>query len=167
MNLVLSSEEVVIEGKIIPKIYGGFGPNQPSILAKQIAEIHGYQLKDINKLIYNNLDWFDEGIDFIDLKSVVIPNNHGFIETLLHFYTQEGINRSRYIFLLSQQGYAMLCKLLKSNLARQIYKQMVREYFRMQEMQKQIIFLPDLIGTAKQAKELAETIGLVGNQRFL
>ena len=86
MNLVLSTEQVVISGKNIPKIYGGFGANQPSILAKQVAELHGYQLKEINQIINNNLDWFDEGLDFIDLKSVVIQNDHGFIETLLHFY---------------------------------------------------------------------------------
>lgn len=35
--------------------------------------------------------------------------------------------------MFSQQGYALLCKLLKSDLARQIYKQMVRDYFRMRE----------------------------------
>lgn len=138
MNLMLSNEHIVVNSKSIPKIYGGFGNNQPSILAKQIANLHGYKLKEINQIVNNNLDWFDEGFDFIDLKSVVILNDHGIKELLLNFYSQEGLNRSVSIFLFSQQGYAMLCKLLKSDLAKQIYKQMVRQYFLMAESQPEI-----------------------------
>ncbi|MEK7482772.1 MAG: ORF6N domain-containing protein [Planctomycetota bacterium] len=63
MNLTLSNEKVLVNGKSIPKIYGGFGNNQPSILAKQVAEIHDYEVKRINELVNNNLDWFDEGTD--------------------------------------------------------------------------------------------------------
>ena len=76
MNLILSREKVVVNGKSISKLYGGFGNNQPSILTKQIADLHGYKLKEINQLLNNNLDWFDEGLDFMDIKSVVIQDNH-------------------------------------------------------------------------------------------
>jgi very-short-patch-repair endonuclease len=133
MQLILSEQTVTINGKPIPKVYGGFGNNQPSILAKQIADLHDYKLKEINQIINNNLNWFDEGIDFIDLKSVVIQDDQSVKDCLIKFYTQKGLNRSSCIYLFSQQGYAMLCKLLKSDLAKQIYKQMVREYFRMVE----------------------------------
>jgi len=43
----------------------------------------------------------------------------------------QALGGAKYIYLFSQQGYTLLCKLLRSDLARQIYKQMVREYFRM------------------------------------
>jgi hypothetical protein len=71
MNLILSHESVSVNGKSIPKVYGGFGAGQASILAKQVAEIHGYEVKRINELMNNNLDWFDEGIDYLDLKSFI------------------------------------------------------------------------------------------------
>lgn len=51
MNLTLSSDIVSINGKSIPKIYGGFSDEQPVILAKQIANIHGYKLAKVNQLI--------------------------------------------------------------------------------------------------------------------
>jgi hypothetical protein len=138
MNLILSHESVTVNGKSIPKIHGGFGIGQPSILAKQIADLHGYELREINQIINNNLTWFDEGIDFIDLKSVIIQDDHSVKDCLIKFYSKKGLSRSNYIYLFSQQGYAMLCKLLKSDLARQIYKQMVREYFRMVEIQQDL-----------------------------
>lgn len=53
----------------LPIIEGGFGENQKVILAKTIAEIHGAELKDINKLINNNIEEFEFGIDILDLKT--------------------------------------------------------------------------------------------------
>lgn len=76
-NLTLSSEIVTVSGHPVKKIYGGFGDSQPRILAKQAAELHGQELKEINRIVNNNPDWFEEGIDIIDLKPVVISNHHG------------------------------------------------------------------------------------------
>ena len=50
--------------------YAGFSAGQPAILAKQVAEIHDYEVREINQLVNKNLNWFDEGIDYIDLKSI-------------------------------------------------------------------------------------------------
>jgi len=120
---------VVINGKKTVKLYGGFGDNQPCILAKQVAELHDYELKEINQLVNNNLNWFDKDIDYLDLKNSVISNDR----VLTEFFSRQSIANSEHIFLFSQQGYALLCKLLKSDLAKQIYKQMVRDYFRLRE----------------------------------
>mgnify|MGYP001574497387 CR=1 FL=1 len=162
MSLVFNEETVTIRGKTIPKIYGGFGEGQPAILAKQVSEVHGYTVKQINQLVYKNLDWFDEGIDYIDLKSIksticpgVISNDPSdkpmksrlresdkpkeqlaFLVKYGLYPTSQAVGGSKYIYLFSQQGYAMLCKLLKSDLAKQIYKQMIRDYFKMAEIQQ-------------------------------
>ncbi|MDM8551956.1 ORF6N domain-containing protein [Desulfobacterales bacterium HSG2] len=104
---------------------------QPAILGKQVAELHDYELRHVNELVVNNLEWFDEGIDFIDLKSAIVTNDSKIQNFLLDFYSQKALNASKHIFIFSQQGYAMLIKFLKSDLAKQIYKQMVREYFGM------------------------------------
>jgi len=136
-KLVVSSNSINFNGESIKQIYGGFGSGQISILAKQVALLHGYEVREINQLIENSLDWFEEGIDFIDLKvneykgeSVVISNDHGLVP---YFYTQEGFNRSEHIYLLSQQGYALLCKLMKGDLSKQVYKQVIRKYFSLEE----------------------------------
>ncbi|OQX19625.1 MAG: hypothetical protein BWK80_36660 [Desulfobacteraceae bacterium IS3] len=50
-NIRLSNEVVTINGHPVKKIYGGFGDNQPCILAKQVAELHGQALKEINRLV--------------------------------------------------------------------------------------------------------------------
>ncbi|MEK7487370.1 MAG: hypothetical protein AABZ60_23820 [Planctomycetota bacterium] len=135
MNLILSHEKVLINGKSIPKIYGGFGSGQPAILAKQVATIHGRELFKINQLINSNLDWYEEGIDIINLA--ILPEySQRYRSFLLNFYTKDALNASKCIYLLSQQGYALLCRDLKSELAKKIYKQMVREYFRMAENQQ-------------------------------
>lgn len=146
MKLTLSSETVTINGQTIPKVYGGFCAGQPAILAKQVAKIHEYEVKKINELVNKNIDWFDEGIDYINLKSMASRDSQGVVsKDPLEFLIKSGfyqntkaIGGAKYIYLFSQQGYAMLCKLLKSNIAKQIYKQMVREYFRMVEIQYQI-----------------------------
>jgi len=49
-------------------IEGGFGKDKRAMSVKDIAEIHGRDLKDINRLINNNRKRFEDGIDIIDLK---------------------------------------------------------------------------------------------------
>ncbi|QTA93576.1 ORF6N domain-containing protein [Desulfonema magnum] len=141
-ELTLSSEVVTINGHPVRKIYGGFRDDQPCILAKQVAELHEYDLGEINRIVNRNTDWFDEGIDIIDLKNEIISgsssgmvSNHpsDFLIKSGFYANSQAVGGAKYIYLFSQQGYALLCKLLKSDLARQIYKQMVREYFIMKE----------------------------------
>ncbi|QTA88370.1 ORF6N domain-containing protein [Desulfonema magnum] len=133
-ELTLGNEIVTINNHAVKKIYGGFGDNQPCILAKQIAELHERELMHINEVINKNLDWFDEKVDILNLKSVIVQNdNDQLYDFLLNFYTKNALNRSEYIYLFSRQGYALLCKLLQTPLARQLYKQMVRDYFNMKE----------------------------------
>lgn len=55
-------------GKEIPVVEGGFGESQKVILAKTIAKIHEVELKEINRLINNNIDEFETGVDLLDLK---------------------------------------------------------------------------------------------------
>ncbi|OQX27401.1 MAG: hypothetical protein BWK80_05450 [Desulfobacteraceae bacterium IS3] len=71
MKFFTDDDVVVINGKAVKKIYGGFGTGQPAILAKQAAELHGYEVREINQLVNNNLKWFDEGIDMFDLKKII------------------------------------------------------------------------------------------------
>lgn len=121
-------------GKEIPVIEGGFGEGEKVVLAKTIAEIHEVELKVINQLINNNIDEFEEGIDILDLKNnedfEVIANDHGLL-------SQNAINRSLNIYLLSEQGYHALVSLMRTDKAKELRKQFRREYFAMRKKVKE------------------------------
>lgn len=111
----------------IPVIEGGFGENQKVILAKTVAEIHDQPLRKVNELINNNIDEFEVGIDIIDLKDgsdlEVLAKDLGFITS----------NRQEYCYLLSEQGYMALVQLMRTERAKEIRKQLRREYFSMRK----------------------------------
>ena len=119
-------------GKEIPVIEGGFGEGQKVILAKTIAEIHEVDLKDVNRLINNNFDEFEEGIDILDLKtgdcqSLVLENG---------LLTKAQWGNANNVYLLSEQGYMALVMLVRTEKAKEIRKQLRHEYFAMREIIK-------------------------------
>jgi len=128
--------ELVIKGKIkvcgvdIPNVYGGFGKDQKTMLAKTVAKLHSRELKKINELINNHIEdkYFEEGIDFIDLKN-------GLLKVPLSElgFSKRDISISKNIYLLSQQGYTLLLKLFESELAMKQYKIVIRDYFKLKE----------------------------------
>ena len=118
-------------GKEIPVVEGGFGEGQKVVLAKTIAEIHEVKTDKINDLINNHIDEFEDGIDILSLKG-----NKEF-ETLAKgngLYTQNSLNSSKYIYLLSEQGYMLLVGFMKTEKAKAIRKQLRREYFAMRKV---------------------------------
>lgn len=116
-------------GKEIPVIEGGFGEGKKVILAKTVAEIHGIKVKEINKLINNNIKEFKFGIDILDLKT------GSYEEPVLQngLFTKAQWGNSKNIYILSEQGYFALVQLMKTEKAKEIRKQLRREYFKMRE----------------------------------
>lgn len=108
-------------------IEGGFGKGKKAMLVKDIARIHGTTTKRVNELINRNRDRFKNGVDVVDLLAdknfVVVLNDLGF--------SQNEINRSNNIYLLSERGYAKLLKILEDDKAWDIYDQLVDNYFNM------------------------------------
>lgn len=129
--------ELVIKGKTkvcgieVPNIYGGFGGDQRVILAKTVAEIHSMETRVINQDITRHIvkGYFEEGIDYIDLKHVT--GSDVFLDELKSqkIFTKAQIGNAKNIYLLSQQGYTLLLKLLGSELAMKQYKKVIRDYF--------------------------------------
>lgn len=120
---VLGTEHI---GKItFTGIEGGFGPGKKTILAKDTARIHNQPVGEINRRINNNRKWFKDGVDIIDLKSVM-AQNHNEIG-----FTQNAWNRAKNIYLLSERGYAKLLKILDDDKAWEIYDELVDNYFNM------------------------------------
>lgn len=126
INLVVKGE-FDFNGVSIKHIEGGFGENSKVITTKDIATIHGVEVKRINELINSNINEFEEGIDIIDIK-----NNPNFevVATDLQLTTS---NAQKHYYLLSEQGYLALACLMRTEQAREIRKKFRREYFRMKE----------------------------------
>ena len=114
----------------IPIVEGGFGENQKVILAKTIAEIHEVELKDVNRLINNNIDEFEFGVDILNLK------DNGDCNSPLQElgFSNRDISISKNIYLLSEQGYMLLVGFMKTEKAKEIRKKLRREYFAMRKV---------------------------------
>lgn len=122
---VIGKEHV---GKIeFTGIEGGFGKGKKAMLIKDIAKIHGQTVGNVNLLINRNRKRFKDGIDLIDLKSnqdfAIVLSKSGF--------SQNQINASSNIYLLSERGYAKLLKILDDDKAWDIYDELVDNYFNM------------------------------------
>ncbi|MBZ5958175.1 ORF6N domain-containing protein [Leuconostoc gasicomitatum] len=127
---VIGKEQVA--GYEFTGIEGGFGDGTRGMLVRDIADIHGTDTRTINQNIERNRNRFKDGIDIIDLKTkdvVITLSDNGF--------TQNQINRSKYIYLLSERGYSKLLKILEDDTAWDIYDKFVDGYFNMRKALKQ------------------------------
>ena len=83
---VLGKEHI---GKIeFTGIEGGFGKDKKAMLVKDIANIHDQPLGEINRRINDNRKRFKDGVDIIDLKTVMGLSHNEF------GFNQNSINRS-------------------------------------------------------------------------
>lgn len=155
-----NNNELIVKGKTkvcgieIPNVYGGFSGDQKVILVKTVSELHKRPLGKINELINNHIEdeYFEEGIDYIDLKNSILSK-----DSLLGLgLTKQSISNSDNIYLLSQQGYTLLLKLLKTPLARKQYKEVIRDYFSIKE-----IILTQAITPSELKQLVAREIGII------
>ena len=109
-------------------IEGGFGKDKKAMLAKDIAQIHNQPLGEINRRINDNRKHFIDSKDIIDVRNdekVAMALSHNGI------YTQNAINASTNIYVLSERGYSKLLKIMDDDLAWEKYDQLVDGYFQM------------------------------------
>ena len=114
-------------GMDIPVVEGGFGEDQKVILARTVAEIHGVRMNDIQDLIIQNYDEFEIGVDILDL----CDDNFKTDAIGLGFVTS---NRQKHCYLLSEQGYVLLVGFMRTDKAKEIRKNLRREYFTMRQI---------------------------------
>jgi len=130
-NELIVSGMVLVNDVEMHNIFGEFGKNQKSVLAKEIANVHGIELKYLNEKINRNIKRFRFGIDILDLKgtkSEVVLCDH-------EIYTQNSLNRSSYIYLFSRKGYLKLVGLMEDDLAYDIQDKMIDEYFELKQLE--------------------------------
>ena len=138
-----------VNGMKFNDIEGGFGEGKKSILAKDIADIHGRKLFKINELINNNRNRFKDRIDIIDFLNTS--------EVFRDFAEKNGLigsNRTKNVYLLSERGYSKLLKIMNDDLAWKKYDELVDNYFKMRETIKN----NDKLKKPRQKKVVAERI---------
>ncbi len=146
MNNLMIKGLITVEGMTFHDIEGGFGKDKKAMLVKEIAEIHGRDLKVINQSINMNKKRFNNNIDIVDLKSVN-QIDRDFLKNL--GFSNSSISNANNIYLLSERGYAKLLKILEDDVAWEQYEKLVDGYFNMRsEMPKmskelQAIFMLD------------------------
>lgn len=116
-------------------IEGGFGKDKKAMTVKDIAGIHGTEVRRINEVINRNRKRFINGVDIIDLKPAIVLKDN---EISKFGFTQNAINASKNIYLLSERGYAKLLKILEDDTAWEIYDQLVDNYFNYRKAVKEI-----------------------------
>lgn len=119
---------VNVKGMKFHDIEGGFGEGKKAMLVKEIANIHGRDIKDINRNINNNIKRFENGIDILDLKT-------GEYKPLVleMGFTNAQYGNANNIYLLSERGYSKLLKILEDDFAWEQYDKLVDGYFQMRE----------------------------------
>lgn len=130
MNEIMIKGTQEFMGKEIQVVLGGFGADKRVMLAKTIAEIHGVEVKAVNRLISNNISRFKESIDVIDLKNCSACEAPQLLEL---GFTNMQIGKANNIYLLSERGYAKLIKIMDTDLAWEIHDKLIDEYFEMRE----------------------------------
>lgn len=121
---------VNVSGMKFHDIEGGFGEGKKAMLIKDIANIHGRELRVINQNIERNKSRFKEGIDIIDLKSVT-QSDRDLLNEL--GFSNSSIANANNIYLLSERGYSKLLKILEDDFAWEQYDKLVDGYFQMRE----------------------------------
>lgn len=129
MNNITLKGKTKVENMEFNHIEGGFGEQERAMLVKDIAEIHQKGIREINQAINMNRNRFKDNVDIIDLK------NHSFAINLIDsgIYTQNSINASKNIYLLSERGYSKLLKILEDDFAWEQYEKLVDGYFNMRQ----------------------------------
>ena len=104
---------VSVYGMKFHDIEGGFGEGKKAMLVKEIAEIHGRELREINERINSNRKRFKDTVDIIDLLGIDLTDTEikefGFTQQSLNSY--RGLKANGYttgIYLLSERGYSKL-----------------------------------------------------------
>lgn len=123
-----------IDGMKFHDIEGGFGEGKKAMLVKEVAEIHGRELREINERINSNRKRFKNNIDILDLLGIDLTDTEikefGFSQQAINSYRGlKARGQTTGIYLLSERGYAKLLKILEDDVAWEQYEKLVDGYF--------------------------------------
>lgn len=124
--------EVEVRGKVIKHLEGGFGENCKIISDRDIATQHDVTPSDIRKLINRNINRFKEGVDYVDISKGSHEMTTSEIENF--GYKKTSITQASNIYILSERGYSKIIKIMDTDLAWEIYDDLLDNYFTMRKV---------------------------------
>lgn len=135
---LIKDNNISIDGKInidereFTRLIGGFAQDKAIITPKQIATLLEYTNKDkvVNLTIKRNINAFEEGIDYIDIKKSVSDGNPVFNILKELGYTKQSLSNSKNIYILSESGFLLYLKFAEGERAIKIYKNFIEDYFK-------------------------------------
>lgn len=117
-------------GKEIPIVEGGFKEGQRVVLTKTVAEIHDIGLGKINKKINDYIDGFEIGTTLLDFKNT----KENLVLFFNNIYSKQSIANSNNIYVLSEDGYMLLVRLMNTVEDKRIGEQFREAYFGTKEV---------------------------------
>lgn len=135
MNEIILKGMQEFMGKEIPVVYGGFGENKKCISDKTVAELHNMKTYHVREAVTNNVKRFIENIDFIDLKKVIDVDDNNLLTQI--GYTNMEVGKSNHIYVFSRRGYSKLIKILDTDLAWEVYENLLDEYFYLEQKENE------------------------------
>lgn len=116
------------------RLVGGFGEDKPMFTVWQAGELLGLRTSDIMDNFNNNIDEFENAVDFVDLKSL----NGGIVKTehieITSFLKSVGITHHKYgrtkqWLAFSFSGMMKLVKIATTKESWEIYDRFLEDYF--------------------------------------
>jgi phage antirepressor YoqD-like protein len=117
------------------RLLGGFGDSKPMFTIWQSGELLGLSTKAIKENYDNNINNFENGIDFKDLKSALDKNDSEKIVDITRFlkdvgYSQNKLNATKQWLIFSYSGMMKLVKIATSKESWSIYNDFLEDYFK-------------------------------------
>lgn len=124
----------------IPVIEGGFGDDKRATTVPMISDIHGVEVKVINRYIGRLIEKnrYTENTDYIDLLSteeLKVTAGH------LRLITSNG---QKTAYVLSERGYSKLIKYMDDDTSWDVMNQFIDEYFTMRQVIQDTITVKDM-----------------------
>lgn len=116
------------------RLVGGFGEGKPMFTVWQTGELLGLKTKAIKENFDNNINNFENRIDFIDLKSALDRNDSDQSIEITKFlkdvgYSQNKLNATKQWLAFSFSGMMKLVKIATTKESWEIYDRFLEDYF--------------------------------------
>jgi phage antirepressor YoqD-like protein len=123
------------DGREFTRIIGAFGESSPNFLLWQAGELLGQETREITQNFERNKSNFEDGVDFIDLKSLITENDKTETVDITDFLKSVGITHHKYgratqWLSFSFSGMMKLVKIATTKESWNIYDNFLEDYFK-------------------------------------
>lgn len=110
--------------KVIPKIRGGFGPDQMILSELQISELHNKEVRHIRQAVKRIESKLIQWVDYIDLSCCQD------CDTIFEIlgYTEKQL-QAKHFYIFSERGYLKLVKHFNDDESWRVFEELLDKYF--------------------------------------